>query len=180
MPRRIVIIGTTGSGKSTLARWISAILHVPHVELDALHWEANWTETTTELFRARVAAALEDGAWVVDGNYSKARDLIWDRADTLIWLDFPAAITFARLLRRTLRRAFRREELWAGNRESFHKTFLSRESILLWFVKSYGKNRARYPRLLSDPRYAHLAKYRFTRTRDVKRYLCDLQTSSGT
>ena len=34
---RIVVLGTSGSGKTTLARELARVLHVPHIELDALH-----------------------------------------------------------------------------------------------------------------------------------------------
>ncbi|WP_205904883.1 hypothetical protein [Deinococcus sp. S9] len=36
----------------------------------------------------------------MDSNDSKARDIGWARVDPLIWLDDPAPVVFARLLRR--------------------------------------------------------------------------------
>ena len=41
---RVVVVGTSGSGKTTLASRLAEILSVPHIELDALHWEAHWQE----------------------------------------------------------------------------------------------------------------------------------------
>src|SRR5205809_1832315 len=89
LPRRVVVVGTTGSGKTTLAGRLAQRLGVPHVELDALHWEANWVEAGDEVFRERAARALTGSAWVVDGNYSKVRDIVWGRADMVVWLDYP-------------------------------------------------------------------------------------------
>src|SRR5579871_6058918 len=86
---RIVVVGSTGSGKTTLARHLACRLHLAHVELDALHWDANWVPAPTPIFRERVDAALSGPAWAVDGNYSKVRDIVWPRADTVIWLDYP-------------------------------------------------------------------------------------------
>lgn len=77
--RRIVVVGTTGSGKSTLARTLAQRLNVPHVELDALHWEPNWRQAAPPVFRERTAHALAGEGWVVDGNYSVVRDLTWSR-----------------------------------------------------------------------------------------------------
>ncbi len=46
--QRIYVVGTTGSGKTTLARQLARRLGISHLELDALHWDANWTPTPRE------------------------------------------------------------------------------------------------------------------------------------
>lgn len=153
--QRISIVGTTGSGKTTLAKAIAQQLQLPHVELDALHWEPNWVEAPNEVFRARVEAALKGDRWVVDGNYSEVRDILWGRADTVIWLDYPFWTVFGRLVGRSLHRSLTRQELWSGNRESFLNLFTS-DSILLWMLKTYNKRRREYPVLLAKPEYQHL------------------------
>jgi hypothetical protein len=47
------------------------------------------------------------------------------------------------------------EELWNGNRETW-KTVFSGDSIILWVLQTYRKNRKEYPIVLSQPEYAHL------------------------
>lgn len=110
--RRIVVIGTTGSGKTTLAGQLSQRLAIPHVELDALHWDANWTPVSPPIFLERTAQALNGDAWVVDGNYSQVRTIIWSRADCIIWLDYSLWVIMRQLLWRTFRRILTGEELW--------------------------------------------------------------------
>lgn len=78
--RCVAVVGTSGAGKTTTARLIAARLQLPHVELDALHWDANWTMAPLPVFRERVARALAGEAWVIDGNYGKVRDLVWPQA----------------------------------------------------------------------------------------------------
>src|SRR5215813_3241988 len=95
--QRIMIIGTTGSGKTTLASQLAKRLALSQVELDALYWNPQWTPASPEVFRERVSAALSGERWVVDGNYQLVRDLIWQRADTLIWLDYPLPLALWRL-----------------------------------------------------------------------------------
>ena len=55
--RRIAIVGTSGSGKTTLARQLSSLLELPHVELDALHWDRGWTPTPEAIFQQRAGEA---------------------------------------------------------------------------------------------------------------------------
>lgn len=153
--QRISVVGTSGSGKTTLARQISQHLAIPHVELDALHWEPNWTEAPTEVFRKRVEQSLSGNRWVVDGNYSKVRDVIWSRADTVVWLDYTLPVIMTRLLRRTWRRVVKQEKLWSGNQETWQQTF-SRDSILLWALRTYQKNREKYSTLFTQSEYTHL------------------------
>ena len=79
------------------------------------------------------------------GNYGQVRDLVWRPADTLIWLDLPLSLVMWRLVRRTIRRATTREDLWGtGNRESLVRSFFSRQSILLWALKTHRRNREKY------------------------------------
>ncbi|CAG0943910.1 partial gluconokinase, partial [Anaerolineae bacterium] len=86
--KRISVVGVTGSGKTTFARQLAQRLGYPHIEMDALHWEPNWVQAPWDVFRARVDLALHGDTWVIDGNYSRARDIVWERADAVIWLDY--------------------------------------------------------------------------------------------
>lgn len=160
--QRIAIVGTSGSGKTTLAHQLSQKIGIPHVELDALHWEPNWQEASPEVFQRRILEALSSDLWVVDGNYSKVRSLVWSRADTIVWLDYPFPVVMSRLFKRTIRRVVLQEACCNGNRETLQQSFLSRESILLWALRTYGKNRRQYQRLFEQPEYAHLEKVRLS------------------
>jgi adenylate kinase family enzyme len=148
--RRVAVFGTTGSGKSWVAERLSARTGLRVIELDALYWGKDWQGAPVELFRHRVERETRDdgrdgGGWIVVGNYDQVRDLVWRPADTLVWMDLPFALVMWRLLRRTIGRALTREDLWGtGNRESFVRTFFSRDSILLWAIKTHRRNRKRF------------------------------------
>ncbi len=172
--RRIVVVGTSGSGKSTLARQLGKLLSIPAVEMDALFWGPYWTPAPLSVLRERVMQALSGDAWVVDGNYSKVRDLTWGRADTVVWLDYSLWVVMTRLLRRTLTRAIARQELWSGNRESLSKAFFSKDSILLWGLQTHRKNQRTYIDLVNQPQYAHLNIVRLRSPRETRAWLAKI------
>lgn len=143
--RRVVVIGTTGSGKSRLAERLAERTGLRVIELDSLYWGRDWQGAPVELFRHRVERETRNDGWIVVGNYAQVRDLVWRPADTLVWLDLPLPLVMWRLVRRTVQRVTTREELWStGNRETWRNAFFSRQSILLWALKTHRRNRERF------------------------------------
>jgi adenylate kinase family enzyme len=175
---RIVVVGTTSSGKSTLAGQLAEIIGGDYIELDALHWEPNWVEAPDEVFRMRVQTAIRSKIWVVAGNYSVVRDVIWPRAEAVIWLDYPFRIVFWRLLKRTIHRAVTREELWNGNRETFwmHLKLWSEESLFHWLFKTYWRRKREYPMLFALPDNAHLKIIHFKHPKETEKWLENITT----
>ena len=177
LPRRIIVGGTTGAGKTTAARRLSTMLGYPHIELDALFWEADWTPAAPEVFRARVETATAAEAWVADGGYSMIRDLTWGRADTFVWLDYSYPRVLRQLAGRTFGRIARNEQLWNGNRETVRNTFFSRDSLFVWQVKTLWDKRRRYPAALRSPAYSHLRVVRARHPDALERWLRALERS---
>ncbi len=175
--QRIVVIGTTSSGKSTLASQLAEKLGADFIELDALHWEPNWVEAPDEVFRMRVETAIRSQSWVAAGNYHVVRDVIWQQAEAIIWLDYPFHIVFWRMLTRTIRRAVFQEELWNGNRENFwtHLKFWSDESLFRWLFKTYWRRKGEYPMLFALPENTHLQMIHFKHPQETKNWLKNLR-----
>lgn len=170
--KRVVIVGSTGAGKSTLARLLATKLNVEQIELDALHWLPDWEARETESFRRLVDSATQGACWVIDGNYSVVRDIVWGRADTIIWLDYHLTVILWRLIPRTLNRILSRKNLWgSGNRETVGKAFFSGDSILVWALKTYRRRRRNYTYLMTQPEYDHVTFHRFRSPRATKRWL---------
>lgn len=173
---RVVVVGVTSSGKSTLAETLARRFDLCFIELDALHWEPNWQGASLEVFRTRVENATQAERWIVAGNYHVVRDLIWPKAQAVIWLDYPFLTILWQLTRRTFRRWWTRELLWGTNRERLwsHFKLWSDESLFYWLFKTYGRRRREYPVLFSQPEYGHLKVIRFKHPREAQRWLEEL------
>jgi adenylate kinase family enzyme len=170
---RINVTGTSCSGKTTLARAISRRLGLPSVELDALFWGPAWTPVPDETFRTRVAAAVAGDRWVVDGGYSKIRDLTWSRADTIVWLDYPLPTILRRWARRTLARLLSRAEFWpgTGNRERLSH-LVGRDSLLWWILSTHRHRRETISAALAT--YPQLRLVRLRSPAEARRWLASL------
>ena len=155
---------------------------MPHLELDSVYHQSQWTPLSRDEFRERVGQFTAQDGWVTDGNYSAVQDLVWERADTVAWLDLPRHLVMRRLLWRTARRVMTREELWNGNRERWQAFFsLNPErSILVWAWTTHARNRARYLAASQDPGNAHLTFVRLTSPRAVRRFLSSAREASAT
>jgi len=151
------VVGNSGSGKTTLARALAAELGVPQLELDSVFHQPGWQPLDRPIFVQLVDEFTKAPGWVVDGNYSAVRDLIWSRADTVVWLDLPRRRVMRQVIWRTLRRAATKAELWNGNREHW-RNLLGRpeESIILWAWTRHRTYRKRYLAAQADPANAHL------------------------
>jgi adenylate kinase family enzyme len=179
--RRVSVVGTSGSGKSTLARELAEILGVPHLELDAVHHQPGWAPLPTDEFRRIVAARAAAGGWVIDGNYGRVRDLVWARADTVVWLDLPKRTVMRQVVWRTLRRVALRRELWNGNRERWRNflTWNPEQSVISWAWHKHAPDRAKYAAAAASPASAHLRFIRLTSRRDIARFLDDARSEAG-
>ncbi len=176
--QRISVVGCSGSGKTTVSRALAEKLVMPHIELDSLFHQPGWTPRPTAELRAVVSGRLAEERWIVDGNYgSHVRDLVWDRADTVVWLDMSRPRVMASVIWRTLKRGAFREELWNGNRESL-RSLLNRdprENIVLWSWTQWPKYRTQYERASADPAHDHLTFVRLRTRKEVRRWIDGLR-----
>jgi adenylate kinase family enzyme len=168
---RLVIVGTSGSGKTTLARKLSAALGLPQIELDAINWQAGWHDIATHdpvAFVRQAGAAAQGETWVADGNYTKARAVLWPRATAFIWMDYERPVVMRRVLWRSFSRAVSQRELWpgTGNREDFRR-WLDREHPIRWAWDHWALNRRRYGEAFAGGAYEGRTVHRLAHPRDA-------------
>jgi adenylate kinase family enzyme len=171
--KKFNVVGTSGSGKSTLSKKIAAKIGGRYIGLDELHWGPNWTSRPDEELFSKLENALDCETWVVDGNYHRTAPIKWKEVEAVVWVDLPFWLTVYQALMRAIKRTASGKEIWpgTGNVESFSRTFLSRESVLLWTITSYKRVKKRYLELIEDPAYNHIKFIRLRSRKEVRNFL---------
>ncbi len=174
--QRVIIIGVTSSGKSTLAEKIAKRFELNYIELDALYWEPDWQAAPLDIFHDRVEKATQAEKWIAAGNYHMVRDLLWSKAEAILWLDYSIWRVLWQLTRRSLIRWWTQELLWGTNREPLwtHFKLWSKDSLYNWLFQTYWSRKREYPLLLSLPEYQHLKLIRFKNPKETEKWLEDL------
>ncbi|UYV14750.1 AAA family ATPase [Porphyrobacter sp. ULC335] len=144
---RVLIIGPCGSGKSTLARELAPLMGLPLIHMDQLGWQAGWIETEKAELHARLAEAVAGERWLIEGNYGSTLAPRLERADTVIYLDFPIRLCLWRLIRRvTSLRGQSRPDMPDGCPERFDAAFF-------WYVMNWNSG----PRVRTEVQLAPYA-----------------------
>ncbi|WP_150460227.1 P-loop NTPase family protein [Nesterenkonia ebinurensis] len=170
MPQRVLIAGVTGVGKSTLGKRLSELWDLPYTNLDKLHWGPGWTERPT--FREEALTLAASGQWITEWQYGSKgiRQVLAERADTLIWLNLPRRIALPRLYRRTFTRWLSGEEAYQGCRERAPWTaFTDENHIFRWEIKTHGNFRKAMPAQVM--RYPHITFIELRTPSEVRRWL---------
>lgn len=180
--KRIIVAGQSCSGKSTLGAQLAHLSGASFVELDALFWKPNWEESSDEEFQAKLRESTAGDSWVVAGNYyARTSSWLWERAETIIWLDFSWRSLAPRIVQRSWQRWRRDELLWGTNKERFWpqlKLWSPADSLIAFGWQGRKSFRERQLAAMTDPRWAHVRFVRLRSRREVNRFLALLETGS--
>lgn len=98
-----------------------------------------------ERVREQLNTVLENDTWVLDGNFDNERELLWTRADCIVWLDYALPVILGRVIFRNFGWFISRQTTWSSNRMSFQRAI----SGIRHSLRSHSLKRAVYPEYLA-------------------------------
>jgi adenylate kinase family enzyme len=165
--RRFSVVGTSCSGRSPIASRIADPNRIPHIELDKVFWQPNRTPLPLDPYRLAAEALAAGDEWVIDGNYGRVWDLVWARATDVVWMNLPLVTILWRVIKRTARRIVTREELFAGNRETFRNVLPSRDSLIWWVIFTHRGRMRALRKMLARKEYSKLNLHEVRKASDA-------------
>jgi len=97
---RILIFGCPCSGKTFLAKDLAPELNVRPLHLDDVFWFGAWQNIGREALVARVCEEARSSRWIIEGNYSSPRTVIWQACTHVIYMETPLWKTMLRAIKR--------------------------------------------------------------------------------
>ena len=142
--------------------------------MDALFHGRGWVKRPE--YEADVAAFTAQERWITDsdGYHTYVGELVLERADTFVWLDYSRWRCEWRVLRRSIARGVMRRELWNGNRESLLRLVRDPDHPVRWSWVHHAERRERSAHVVADPRFAHLTSIRLATPRRARTWLSTL------
>lgn len=102
--KRVVVIGSPGAGKTTFVRKLSLATGLPAIHLDYYyHQKPHDYPNKPEAWLKKINQLLKRDSWIMDGNYSSSFGQRFNRADTIIFLDYPTKTSLYGVIMRRIK-----------------------------------------------------------------------------
>ena len=85
--KKVIVIGCPGAGKTTFAEKLQKSTGLPLYYLDAIWHKPDRTHIPRPVFDSRLAEIMGEGAWIIDGNYSRTLEVRIQHCDTVFFFD---------------------------------------------------------------------------------------------
>jgi adenylate kinase family enzyme len=166
MSQRIVVIGTAGAGKSVMARSLAKRLDLPYIPRDAILGAGQ----SSPEHRQAVDRATSAAGWVFDGTPFDVEDIVYARANMVVFLDYSRPTVTWRSWRRAIR------VLTSGRADGPHLPdgplrWLDPAHPVRWSWSSQPRRRAQLRAVLNSAAVAHAQRHSFTKPRKAARWL---------
>lgn len=120
---RVLIIGAGGVGKTTLGKNLCKKLNITHIDIDDLYFKPNTNLSVNFNYSALEREAANEDRWIISGcaRDDDARERLFLRADSVIWLDYNAGVNFYQVSKRAVERFIKKDKKVMSDRGAFVK-----------------------------------------------------------
>jgi adenylate kinase family enzyme len=99
--KKVLVIGCPGAGKTTFARQLASKTGLPLIHLDYYYHDRNYDYYNDKAaWRLRVLSLMKADEWIMDGNYSTTFPERFEKADTIIFFDYPLRLRMYGIFKR--------------------------------------------------------------------------------
>lgn len=99
---KILILGGPGSGKTTLANQLSEILGLPIINLDNINYKKGWIQRDKKERDRIIRKKMNNDEWIIEGIYKTTLQERAEKADLIIFLEYPTYYLLFRVIKRYL------------------------------------------------------------------------------
>lgn len=170
--KRIMIIGSGGAGKSTLARELAVYTGIDIYHLDTFYWQHGWKRMEKEEWIRVVSGLSEKEKWIIDGNYRSTMETRFEKADTIIFLDYNRLICLYRVIKRFLK--YRNKTRPDMNKDCPEMIDLE---FLIWIWKFPGSSKKNILRLIKKYKDSGKKIIILRNPRQTRRFIKELSTN---
>ncbi|MBQ2835946.1 MAG: topology modulation protein [Clostridia bacterium] len=131
---RISIIGGPGTGKTTLSNELSKLYNIPAIHIDGIHHLENWKIRDKDERDKMILDIVKQEKWIIDGTYKATLKVRLEKADLVIWLDYPTWTQIKGVIMRRIKLGGKEREEIPGCKERMSKEFFT-------YVLKYNKEK---------------------------------------
>jgi adenylate kinase family enzyme len=176
--KRTIVFGSTGVGKTTMVKLIAEEFDLPVIDIDSLRREAGRSTSPEETFVLLTTESVRGDTWIIDGSYTSVQDIVWPRAEAIVWLDFSFWVFLSRLVKRSLHRIFIRKKSEKPIKGRYQPAS-ERTWNYLRAIFTGKQRRERYFATLYTSNNAHLHVIRLSSPQEAQLWLALMKDQQG-
>lgn len=119
-----MIFGRPGSCKSTFTLKLHKANGITIHHLDKHFYETNWQERDYDQFIDIQSYILRWDNWIIDGNQTKSLELLWYKADIILYFNFPVGLCYWRVFKKLFVRNSEIDDRAEGCKETIRWSLL--------------------------------------------------------